>query len=220
MNGTITKRPTKSASPSWGYSFFAGRSDTGKRIQVTKSGFATKREAADALRKAIAEHQSGPIAPTLEKSFAEFFADWLVNDVGRRCQPKTLERYRELGEYALRHIGTLPLVKVTPMALQIAINNLQDCGGRKTVEHPNGRPLAPKTVREVAFLIHNAMETAVSWKLVSDNPMDALRRKLPKAPKREVPVLSRDKLKHLLGAASPRMRPLLILAAATGSPTR
>ena len=60
MKGTVHKRPLKSGEVRWAYSFFAGWMEKdGVRIrdQRTKSGFRTKREAEDALRKAIEEEQ-------------------------------------------------------------------------------------------------------------------------------------------------------------------
>src|SRR5215469_18314650 len=57
MIGTITKRARQDGKPAWGYSFFAGRTLAGKRIQITKSGFDRRKEATDALRKAIEQHR-------------------------------------------------------------------------------------------------------------------------------------------------------------------
>ena len=59
----VFKRKLKSGE-SWGYSFFAGRTPDGKRIQVFKSGFDTKKAAADARREALAEYerQSGKVS--------------------------------------------------------------------------------------------------------------------------------------------------------------
>lgn len=127
MTGTITKRPTKNGY-SWGYSFFAGRDESGKRIQVTKSGFATKREASEALRRAIQEHQAGTAVAKDTRTFAAFFEESLTEVAGRRCAPKTLERYRELGAYAVRKFGTVELQKLQAMAIEKALNELRDCG--------------------------------------------------------------------------------------------
>jgi hypothetical protein len=53
MNGSITKYPQKNGRFSWGYHFrVANATGPGKWKQVTKQGFATKREAQDALREA------------------------------------------------------------------------------------------------------------------------------------------------------------------------
>jgi Arm DNA-binding domain len=62
MIGTITKRARQDGKLAWGYSLGATRSSPGrtparKRIQITKSGFETRKEAADALRKAIEQRR-------------------------------------------------------------------------------------------------------------------------------------------------------------------
>jgi len=57
MTGTITKRLRRDGKPAWGYAFFGGRTSDGKRIQITKSGFESRKEAGDALLIAIQEHR-------------------------------------------------------------------------------------------------------------------------------------------------------------------
>lgn len=213
MNGTITRRPKRNGSVSWGYSFFAGRTDTGKRLQITKSGFGTKREASEALRAAIAEHEaaqsSGPAALEAPPAFAAFFERWLAEYASRRCAPITLQRYRQLGDYALRKFGDVALDKLTPMLIETSLNALHDTGGH------NGKPLQAITVRNIGFVVHGALKTAVRWGLIPVNPMDRV--ELPKAVKTPRKVLDREGVNQLLTAArGTRLFPLLVVAAATG----
>ena len=56
MTGCIFKRKLRS-SVAWGYSFFAGRDNDGKRIQIFKSGFPTKGAAETACKDALEEHE-------------------------------------------------------------------------------------------------------------------------------------------------------------------
>ncbi len=157
MIGTITKRFRRDGKPAWGYSFFAGRTSAGKRIQITKSGFESRKEAADALRTAIQQHRSG--APASRLSYGAFLNNWLEEHARHRCTPKTLERYAQLGQYAIRHLGEIELQSLTPMAIESILNNLLDCGGRKDQIHPNGRKLSPRTVRHIAFLVHDSLSS-------------------------------------------------------------
>lgn len=215
MNGTITRKQRKNGSLSWGYSFFAGRDEEGKRLQITKSGFPIKREASEALRRAIQDHQLGAVVPSDSRTFAAFFEEWIREVAGRRCQPKTLERYEQLGAYAVRKFGTVELQKITPMVIEKSLHELQDRGGRIDKNHPEGRPLAVKTVRNMAFIVHGCLQTAVRWGLLTVNPMDRV--ELPKPVKHEPKVLDRDRVNTLLeAAAGTRLFPLLVLAAATG----
>jgi hypothetical protein len=183
MNGTITKRPLTSGGNSWGYSFFAGRDENGKRIQITRSGIATKREAQDALRRALSEHQSGAIVTKDARTFGAFFAEWLKD---KRCAPKTLERYEQLADYAVRKFGSVEIQKLAPMLLEKCFNELLTHGGRE------GRALSARTVRHVAFVVHGCLETALRWGLIAVNPMNRV--ELPKHEKREAMVLDRDRL--------------------------
>jgi hypothetical protein len=57
MTGCIFKRKFKSCIR-WGYLFFGGWDENGKRIQIFKSGFPTKDGAAKAVRIAIENHEA------------------------------------------------------------------------------------------------------------------------------------------------------------------
>jgi hypothetical protein len=130
MIGTITKRARRDGKPAWGYSFFAGRTSAGKRIQVTKSGFDTRKEAADALRKAIEQHRFDA-NNTSRVSFSAFLRRWHDEHARHRCTPKTLERYVQLGQHATRYLGDRDLQSLAPVAIESMINSLLDSGGRK-----------------------------------------------------------------------------------------
>jgi Arm DNA-binding domain/Phage integrase, N-terminal SAM-like domain len=197
MIGTITKRARQDGKPAWGYSFFAGRSSAGKRIQITRSGFDTRKEAADALRKAIEQRRlDGDGANHLTVS--AFLDRWLDEYAKHRCTAKTLERYVTLARYATNFLGESELQKLAPLEIESMLINLLDSGGRKDETHPNGRPLSPRTVRHIAFLMHDSFESAVRWDLLPANPMDRV--VLPKAEKKEAWALDKQGLSQVLGA--------------------
>ena len=85
---------------------------------------------------------------------------------------KTLERYRNLGAYAIVRFGDIRLDRLEPVVIQQAINALHDAGGRTTREQPRGRPLAAKTVRHIDYLVYGCLQTAVLWGKITTNPMD------------------------------------------------
>ncbi len=173
MKGTTVRYTPARGKPTFGYSFFAGRDESGKRIQKMKRGFATKAEAEEALRTAIEGHQQTP-TPVIEQAtprFAEFFDSWIQN-YKSKCSPQTLERYIELGKYAQRHIGELPLDEIGVAEIDDMLLALERSGGRKTDAQPQGKPLATKTVREIGFLVAGCFKKAVARKLVASNPFD------------------------------------------------
>lgn len=218
MNGTVTKRATKSGSPSWGYYFLAGQDEAGKRIQITKSGFATKREASDALRKAILEHTGKPAedAPATPFTFEQWITKWLDDYAARTSSPKTLQSMREQSRYLIRELGPTKLADLTPLQVETALHRIQDHGGHPTKAYPDGKPLAPKTARHVAFLALKCLRKAVGLKLIPALPVSDDYRP-PKVEKKDPPALDRSVIDRLLDAASSsRLFPLILLAVATG----
>jgi integrase len=104
---------------------------------------------------------------------------------------------------------------MAPLAIESMLNSLLDSGGRKDETHPNGRPLSARTVRHVAFVIHDSHESAVRWGLLPLNPMDRV--VLPKAEKNEIRALDKEGLSQLLGAVrGTSLFPLFVMAASTG----
>lgn len=95
MTGTITKRAGRDGKPAWGYSFFVGRSAAGKRIQITQTGFESRKEAGQALLLAIQQHRAGP-ATVSRLDFGTFINRSLTEHAKHRCTPKTLGRYTQL----------------------------------------------------------------------------------------------------------------------------
>jgi integrase len=271
MTGSIFKRKLKTG-VSWGYVFFGGWDENGKRIQVFKSGFPTKDAASRAVRVAIEQreattgkisreidsrgrlgwafsfgdiHESGfetkPEAElALQKAlarreaekarqaddaaqsagplFAQYFEHWLKEHASRRCAPKTLERYGDIGAYLIRELGGVRLNEMTTGQIQVAIHHLQDHGGRRTETEPHGRPLAPKTVRHMGTLLHTVLSDADRLGVLKiPNPMANRRVLLPKLTKRRPAVLDATKLQALFDRAqNTRLYPLVVLAAATG----
>ena len=200
--------------PAWGYSFFAGRTAAGKRIQITKSGFESRKEAGQALHLAIQEHRPGP-APAGRTDFGGFINRWLEEQAKHRCTPKTFERYTQLGRYALRYLSNVDLESITPVSIESALNALRNSGGRKDEMNPLGRPLSARTVRHVAFLVHDSLEAAVRWGTLSSNPMDRVI--LPKPERKEPKVLDEQGLRRFLDAVRGTSQfPLLVTAVSTG----
>jgi integrase len=214
MTGTITKRLRRGGTPAWGYSFFAGRTSSGKRIQITKSGFESRKEAGQALLLAIQQHRTGP-ATVSRLDFGTFINRWLEEHAKHRCTPKTLERYTQLSRYALRHLGNIDLHSLTPVSIESALNALRNSGGHADELHPLGRPLSARTVRHVAFLVHDSLEAAVRWGTLPMNPMDRV--VLPKPERKEPKVLDEQGLGQFLDAVrGTSLFPLLVTAVSTG----
>src|SRR4051812_23971372 len=105
LNGRITKYHKKDGRISWGY-----RYTTESRL-FSKSGFATKFEASKALGAALGRHQDENGVPRNgdTRTLAQYVTYWLDDHAALRCQPKTIERYRQLAEYLIRQLGHISI---------------------------------------------------------------------------------------------------------------
>ena len=182
------------------------------------------REAAESARLGEIERREAKPEPAVpepvvaEPTFSEYFKYWMEEHAARRCAPKTLERYQDLGRYLAKHLGDTRINELTTAQIQHAIHRLKDAGGQTTKEFPNGRPLAPKTVRHVGTLLYTALAEAFRMGMLKiPHPMANKRVVLPKLPKRGPPVLDKEKLRALFERArGTRLYPLVVLASATG----
>jgi integrase len=87
--------------------------------------------------------------------------------------------------------------------------------GVETAKYPEGRPLSPKTVREIAALVAQALDKAVKWKLIERNPMDDVDR--PTAHRKEAHFPEPDEYeKYLNRVQGTRYYALSVFAAAAG----
>lgn len=217
MKGTIRKRNTAAGRSRWEYVFDIGKDENGRRRQSSKSGFATKREAEDALREAIIEAGKEPGEAPTSPAFEFFFEHWIEEHAARRCAPKTTERYRQLGAYAIKYLGRIPLGELTTAQIQQTIHRLTDSGGAVTEEYPQGRPLSAKSVRHVGTLLHTCLSDAVRLGHLAVNPMADARVILPKLAKRKPPVLDTAKIALMFNRArGTRMFAFVVLASASG----
>jgi integrase len=198
MNGCTFKRTLPSGRITWGYSIDAGKDENGKRKQIFKSGFERKKDADDALCQKLNEKDEGELVKPDPTTFAAFLQEWFKEHAERNCTPKTVERYHQLADYVLPHIGATKLPDLSALTLERVFNRVKDAGGwnRKTKK---ARPLSAKTVHHISGLVHVALDTAIRWKLLKVNPVDGV--VLPKVLKREAQVLETDQISTFLEAA-------------------
>ena len=116
----------------------------------------------------------------------------------------------------MRHLGKTPLNELTTAQIQRMVHDLEDHGGMVTEAHPNGRPLAPKTVRHLATMLYTSLSEADRLGILKiQHPMRHKRVKLPKLPKREPVVVDKEKLRLLFDRArTTRLYPFIVLASA------
>jgi integrase len=211
LNGTNTKHLKNDGRISWDYHYKV------ERLQFRKSGVPTKFEVSKAL--AAARHQQTKETAHSDdtRTLAEYLDYWLDNHAALRCQPKTLERYRQLAESLIRLLGHISICDLRPGAIQEAINWLQLRGGVPTDTHPQGRPLAPKTVHSTASLLFTCLSDAARLEHIPANPMADRMVKLPKRPKPSAAVMDACAVAAVFHAAEgTRLYSFVVAAACSG----
>ncbi|MCX6625080.1 MAG: site-specific integrase [Acidobacteria bacterium] len=147
---------------------------------------------------ATAGQVSGSVSLTLvpsppaepEYTLNSWLQHWLDRYAPERCQPKTLERYRQLAGYLDRTgIAETRLRALTHSGIEEGLYNLLKAPGKRR-EHVSAR-----SVRHVAALLNVALNKAYRLDLLAVNPM--ARVELPTVQKKDAASLSPDQMQKL-----------------------
>jgi integrase len=221
MRGSIERR-----GKSWRIRVDVGRDPvTGRRRQLTRTVVGTKREAQEAMARLLVEVGEGRHQGTGSVTLAECCQAWFEHAEGN-LQPNTAREFagimaRYLGPRAdvpdacdvlRRGLGGTQLRKLRAWDLDRFYDQMLRGGGRE------GRPLAPATVRRVHTVLRLALEQAVRWQWLAENP--ALHTSPPTVPRRtpSPPTAAQARrLVELAEAEDPEWAAYLRLAAALGA---
>ena len=149
--------------------------------QVLRRGFRTRREAAAALREALADLAKGVHVAPNKLTIGEYLTEtWLP---ALRLKPSTTASYRKnVRLHVVPHIGALPLAGITGQRLTALYRRLETSG---RIDGAGG--LSARTVRYVHTIVHRALRDAVEDGLLAVNPAD--RAKPPTAAQAKAPEL-------------------------------
>lgn len=163
MRGYIRKR-----GKTYSYTVDVGRNpDTGKRMQKSKGGFKTKKEAQEALNNLVYEVNKGTYIIDQDSTFEEYALDWF-NNMKHRLRPTTAEQYEvKIRKWLIPFIGKVKLQDLTPMHGTKLVQNLL-------------AELEPSTASKNFFIANYILNDAVKFELIHKNPF----RHIPK-PKEE-----------------------------------
>ena len=220
MRGTIFKRTYRSGRSVWCFELDAGEGENGRRIRISRAGFARESDADSELSRLKAEKTEGLLVRPNPTTFGEFMREWFREHAEHNCEPKTVERYRQLAGYVLPQLESVALQDLSALMLERLYNQLRKSGGqrkrrRRRGEQAQPAPLSAKTVQHIAGLVHGALEKAVRWKLLRMNPADAVEIKAPE--RKEARALDAVQTDWYLDAARGHwLHPILVTAAATG----
>ena len=145
----------------WQYQFEAAKVE-GKRKQITKSGFNTKKEALDAGVKALAEYNnSGLHFEPSEISMSDYLDYWLENYVELNLRTNTIAGYKGIVDNYLKPtLGIYKLKSLTPSILQNYINKRYINGSSKS------------NLKRISSVLNLSLKYAVHpCKFIKENPM-------------------------------------------------
>jgi integrase len=185
----------------------------GKRARKAMGTFPTRKEAERAERQALEARDRGiNLAPgklTVAELMKRFIEHCRVNDHAA----STIETYEQKSNrYIVPRLGEMLIPKLRPAHISEWIARL------RTVGNENGKPLSPKTVRNIYGLLHGALAWALDLELVGRNVCDNEAARPPKPSRSPAKALSDDEIGRLLIAAeTTRWGPFLTLALATGA---
>lgn len=166
----------------------------GKRKQQTLTIRGTRKEAEKKLNELLSQIDNGTYAKPGKTTVKDFLERWLV-EYGTNISLRTLQDYRDIAnEHLIPGLGTIRLTELRPehlakfYAAKLANGRLDGKGG-----------LSGKTVHAFHVLLHDALESAVRWELISRNPADKVTP--PRFQRPEMHVLDEDGINRVLGAA-------------------
>ncbi|BEP13838.1 site-specific integrase [Acidothermaceae bacterium B102] len=144
----------------WQYMVDLGKDSEGRRQQLSKSGFPTRRVAVAALQRTLDDIRGG-VDVISQETVSEYLEEWLVSK--RALRPTTVKSYREhIRLHIVPRIGHLPLRELRPRHVDLMITALARVRGPKA--------LTSSTVRRIHATLRVALNDAVKRRLIPYNP--------------------------------------------------
>lgn len=174
--------------PNWEYRFEAAKIG-GKRKQISKGGFRTKKEALEAGTKAFVEYNDGgQTSQPSEMSTADYFDLWFKQYVEVNLRHKTQASYRGIITNHIKpRIGHYKLNSLSPYILQEFVNELKTNGYSK------------RHIVNILSTVSNALNYAVEpLQFIKHNPAALVKMpKIERAPKQRI-VLSSENWEKII----------------------
>lgn len=164
----------------------------------------TRKEVQEKMKTVLHEQQQGTLIIAPKQTVAQFLTDWLENTHKQSVRLRTYERYREaIHLHIIPVLGHYQLQKLSAQQVQAFYAKKLDEG------------LAPATVIYFHSVLHNALNMAVKWRLVTRNVCDLV--SPPRRERFEIQPLMVEQVQKLLTVVrGHKWEALFILALATG----
>ena len=193
----------------WTVLFRAADPATGRKRQISKGGYRTRREAEVALRKAISAIDAGLYTRPTSLTVREFVeGSWLPGLESGDLRASTVAMYKgSATKYVLPHLGGQRLRDVTPVVLKAWLDGLKAAG------------VGDRTCEIAGVTCHKLLKAALDLELISRNPADnsAVREARPKSKAAPPVIWDAEQLRIFLNSQrEDRLFPLWWLATMTG----
>src|SRR3979409_821304 len=163
----------------------------------------TREVVKERLAEAQRQAQAGRLVMGPDQTVAQYLGRWLEEGVRNSVRPKTFENYDLCVRGVLADLGRVRLRALTPEHIQHSLGIL--------IQHG----LAARTVRQVHMVLRSSLKQAVLWRLIANNPSDAV--KPPRPVRKEMRTLTEDEVRRLLAVtAGGRPHSLWIFLVTTG----
>ena len=140
------------------------------------------------LARLVAAHDEGRLIEPTKVTLGDYMRSWLDTAATLTLSPKTAERYRQLIERQIAHLGAIPLQKLKPVHVANWHAALLKSGGHE------GGPLSARTVGHAHRVLHKALADAVRHELITRNPASVV--SPPKVTASEVAILTADSIRR------------------------
>lgn len=157
----------------------------GKRKRATATG-RTKTEVTDKLKTLQARAASGTLTPLDSESLAAYLYEWLESTIRPHRANRTYVGYElAIRKHILDELGATKLHNLTPQAIQRFVADLMRTEGNNTAKY-------------TGKLLRNALNKAVRWGLIQNNPMNMV--DLPTVRPKETQIWTAEQARNFLCA--------------------
>lgn len=173
----------------WFYVLTLGKDTKGKRIQIKKRGFKTKREADKALDLARAEAHQGTYVKPSTQTYLEYIEDWFKDKKHALGYQTAQVMEGFITHHIIPAIGGIKMADISPTTIKRFVNVLRQ------------RELADSTIRRIYNIVNASLKAAAIEQVIPRNPASLLESK-PKVSHKEVQVWDEVQVRHFLKIAS------------------
>lgn len=187
----------------------------GRRRQLSRGGFRTRREAEKAFADIRDEVRRGKFVTPSRITLSDFLRDEWFPAIRATTRASTWDHYARIATgYLYGSIGERRLSELSPGVLNAFYAELLTSGRRYGVR-TKGAGLSPKSVRHVHTMLHKVLVDAVRWGRLPSNPAD--KADPPKPRQAEMKVWDLDQIRAFLDEVEDdRLSAAWLLMATTG----